>query len=680
MDKKPYIKYKNVYVIPTFHSRIDFARLVRKAFFEIYPDLIAVELPNNIRDEVVEGIQRLPYLSLIAYADTLTPNRLNFIPIDPGDSIIEAVRIGLEYKIPTEFLDISVKDYVPPRLKLPDDYALNKIGLPAFYEKISAHFAQKNNTFKKDLRKEMNIEEYLLTLEQEAEKEAEQEPEFHEKQDIEEDIGDLTAKDVLREKYMASNLLKMMPLYNRILFIVGMAHWEDIKYFLEHPDLIQDVKIDLVPFKYTKVYNIKSSDARFLLKELPYHTYKWLKFREHYSKEALEKIETPEELYSILNSYSKLDHIRSIFLKSKDTYEEEFKEFVGLHKLKSLFQYSRNLALTEKRLLPNLFHLLISAKNIVDDDYAWKVMDKATQYPFDDESEQYDTMKLSYEGGYDPNGRYIRLRRHHPYPYDKNKKVPLKGRPEEQYPGEWRDQWEDGKWDTVSYPPEDIIEEDYFAFIRNKAIKNLKTQRVKIEEFKASLMDGIAIKETIRNWAFKQKIYVRNEQQLQGKIDTIVVIFDEDEGEPEKYPYRLDWWAEHDKESDLSLYATSPGDYLIGPGISHVEIGGLVSFFPAPRIPGIWRYYYDYVFRDTKNKAERLLKAGILYSREKYIAYVAAKPPRKYFYSLAGIKHREIVFIPLDRFNKESLKTIKHVHILAGRDKRKIAHNYIFLD
>ena len=669
MDKKPYIKYKNLYVIPTFHSRIDFARLVRKAFFEIYPDLIAVELPNNVRKEIIEGIQRLPYLSLIAYTDTLTPKRLNFIPIDPGDSIIEGIRTGLEYNIPTEFIDISVKDYVPPSMRLPDDYSLNEIGLSAFYNKISEHFEQENKQIKEELRTKVNLEEFLISLEN-------KEDEMQEEQFSQENI---ISKDILREKYMASNLLKMMPLYNRILFIVGMAHWEDIKYYLDHPELIQDVEIDLVPFKYTKVYNIKSSDARYLLRELPYHTYKWLKFRDKYSKEALENIETPKKLYSILDSYSKKDHISTIFLKSKDVYEEEFKEFVDLHKLRSLFQYSRNLALTEKRLLPNLYHLLISSKNIVDDDYAWKVMKKATQYPHDDDSDQYETMKLSYKGGYDPKGRYIRLRRHHPYDYDKEREFPLKDRPNEEYPGEWREEWEDGKWDTVSYPPEDLIEEDYFAFIRKKAIKNLKNQRVKIEEFKASLMDGIEIKETIRNWAFKQKIYVRNEQQIQGKIDTIVVIFDNDVKD-EKYPYKLDWWAEHDKESDLSLYSTHPGSYLIGPGISHVEIGGLLSIFPPQKLPGVWRYYNDYLYKDTKNKAERLLKAGIIYSKEKYIAYVANKPPRKYFYSLAGIKHRDLVFIPIDHFNKESLKTIKHVHILAGKDKRRIAHNYIFLN
>ncbi len=663
MDKTPYIKYKNIFIIPTFHSRLEFTKLVRKAFFMVFPDVICVELPDNIRNEVIEGINRLPFLSLIAYADTLNPTKLNFVPIDPGDSIIEAIRIGLEYDFPIEFIDFSVKDYAPPNFKLPDDYSINDLGLELFYNKISDHFNEEYREEKNLLRDEINLEDYLANQTQES---LDKEYNFIE-------------KDILREKYMASHLLKMISLYNRILFIVGMAHWENIRYYLEHPEKIEDVEFNLIPHEFVKLYNIKSSDARFLLKELPYDTYKWIKFRKKYSKTQLERIETPEELYSILNTYQKIDNIRKILLKSKYLYEEEFKEFVDMHKLKTLFQYSRNLSLTKRRLLPNLTHLLISSKNVVDDDYAWKVLEKAIKYPFNDESGKYETMKLSMEGGYDPNGRYIRLRRHHPYYYGKEREVPLNKKYKEDYEGQWRDEWEKGKYITVSWPPEDIIEEDYFAYLRKKAIKNLKNLRVKIEEFKSTLMDGIAIKETIRNWALKKKIYVRNEQQIQGKIDSLVVIFDEDNGEVEKYPNKITWWAEHDKESDMAFYSTNPGDYLIGPGISHVEIGGVLSIFPPRQIDDVFKSYSDYNFRDVKGKAERLLKAAILYSKERYILFIAEKPPRKYFYSLAEVKHREIVYIPLDQFSPDSFKTIKHIHMLAGRDKRKIAHHYIFL-
>ncbi len=662
MKHLPFIRYKNLYVLPVFHQKIEFVKLVRKAFFKVFPDVIAVELPDNIKNEILEAVERLPYLSLIGYADTLNTEKLNFVPVDPGDSIIEAIRVGLEQNVPLEFIDLSVTDYLPENMSLPDDYALNKIGLNSFYSQISKHFRETIDKEKNKLRNLVDFQDFL-------EKEKNLQAHYSSKE-----------KDILREMYMASNLRKMMPIYHRILFIVGMAHWEDIKYFLEHPQRLEDVNIDLIPHKYIKIFNVRGRDARFLLRELPYHTYRWVKFKENFSEGHSNTFQTPEQLNTLMSSFDKNEQIKEIYLSAKDEYEEEFKEFVSIHQLKTLFQYTRNYTITEDQLLPNLFQLLISSKNTVDDDFAWKVLDKATYFPFNDDSDSYDTMKISMEGGYDPNGRYIKLQRRNPYYSHDPKTIPLDERPEEKYPGEWRDEWEKGNQRTVSYPPEDIIEENYFAYIRKRSLDKLKEARIKIEEFQSSLKDGIAVKETIRKWGINNKIYVKNEQQIQGKVDTILVIFDEDEGKKEKYPFKLTWWAEHDKESNMSFYSTNPGDYLIGPGISHVEIGGLLSIFPPIYLPPVFQEYNDYNYRDTNNKAERLLKAGIIYSQEKYIIYVAQTPPRKYFYSLAGIKHRTIIHIPIDNFSHESLKTIKHLHILAGKEKRKIAHKYISLN
>ncbi|MFO7796244.1 MAG: hypothetical protein ACQERB_04700 [Promethearchaeati archaeon] len=660
MENLPFIKFKNLYVIPTFHFRIEFAKFVKEAFYKIYPDIIAVELPGNIKEEVIEAVDRLPYLSLIGYADTLQSKKLNFIPIDPGDSIIEAIRIGHEHDIEVEFIDFSVKEYQPESLILPDDYALNKVDFQEFYNIVYHNFKREIKKKKEKLRESIKFKEYILN---------EEEREY-----------DNIEIDILREQYMASYLLEIMPMYHRIVFICGMAHWEGIKFYLENPFLVSDVDINIIPQKYVKIYNIRGSDARFLLKELPYHTNKWLSFRSDLAKTIFNGINTPEELDNLIGNFDKNKHIEEILLKSKERYQKEFKEFIDLHKLKTLFQYTRNLAIIEDRLLPNLFHLISASKNVVDDDYAWKVLETATYYPYDDKSENYDSLKLTGEAGYDPDGRYIKLRRSQPYYSQEHKEIPLDKKPKEKYPGEWRDEWEEGKWNIVSYPPEDKLEEEYFAFIRKKAIKNLQDQRINIEEFKSSIKDGIAIKETIREWGIKQKIYVKNEQQIQGKVDTLIVIFDEDENDPEKYPYKLTWWAEHDKESNMAFYATNPGEYLIGPGISHVEVGGLLSIYPPIYITQVFESYSDYLYKDVRNKAERLLKTGILYSREKHIVYVAEKPPRKYFYSLAGVKHRNLVYIPLDHFSQESLKTIKHIHILAGKNKRKIAPKYIFLD
>ncbi len=661
MNSANFLNYKNLYIIPTFHSRVEFAKLTRIAFFQVFPDLIAVELPSNTRKEVLEAVQRLPYLSLIGYADSLRPDRLNFIPIDPGDSIIEGIRLGLEFNTPIEFIDLSVKNYDPPPTHLPDDHSITSIGLNHFYKKVSEYFQEDYFKKKETIRSKVNLKYYLEHLEKDEEK------------------SDTIEVDILREKYMATHLLKLMNLHHRILFIVGMAHWENIRYFLDHPEELEDINSELEPHKLIKIYNIRGKDARFLLRELPYHVVKWMKFRDSHAKEDIERMESIEDLLQTFNLYDKKKHVHEILLKAKSEYEEEFKEFINLHQLKSLFQYIRNISLTDKRLLPNLFHFLISAKSIIDDDYAWKVLKIATRYPHDDQEDHYETLELSQEGARDSTGRYIRLRRHHPFSDQDSRDIPLKKRPKENHEGEWRNEWEKNKWRTVSYPPEDVIEEDYFAYIRNKTIKNLKNKKIKIEQFKTSMMDGIAIRETLRNWAIKKQIYVRNEHRIQGKIDTIIVIFDVDDKGEEKYPYRLTWWAEHEKESDLAFYATNPGDYLIGPGISHVEIGGLLSFFPAIKIREIFSPFEDEIYSDTLNKAERLLKAGILFSKQKYIAYVAEMPPRKYFHDMAGKKNRTLIYIPMADFNKESLKRIKHLHILAGKDKRKIAHEYIFL-
>jgi len=598
-----------------------------------------VELPSTIKEQVLEGVERLPFLSIIGYADSLKPKSMSFIPIEPGDAIIEGIRLAQEHKITIELIDYSVKGYTATAYQLPDDYALSRLGLEVFYDSVIKLIYERKKVFPED-EKSKQIDE-------------------------------------TREKFMASHLLNLSSLYNRVLFICGLAHWENIKHYLKNISELKGVEKDLVPQRYVEIFNIKPDSARFLLKEIPYISYKWEKFRQKYAKEILETYEDPQELFKVLNSFQKTEFIRPVMLKARDEYQEEYKEFINLHRLKTLFQYCRNLSIVENMISPSLFQLLIGAKNCVDDDYAWKVLEIASKYPYEDKSGKYSDLDLTVEGAFS-GGRFIRLRPRHPRFYRKEDSIPMKKRLKEKYPGEWEDEWNSG-FDLVSWPPEDVVEEEYFAFIRKRVQKKLKDQNVVIEEFKSSLLDGIDIKETIRKWPIERKIYVRNERPLIGKIDTLIVIFDEDIGDEEKYPFKITWWAEHDKESDMALYTVKPGDYLIGPGISHVEIGGLLTIFPPGRLQPVWDKYFDFEYQNVETKAERLLKAGILYSREKYIVYMAKKPPRSYYFNLASRKNREIIFFPIENYSVESLKTIKHVHLLRGKHLRKIAHNYIFL-
>ena len=123
-------------------------------------------------------------------------------------------------------------------------------------------------------------------------------------------------------------------------------------------------------------------------------------------------------------------------------------------------------------------------------------------------------------------------------------------------------------------------------------------ERTRVEPFQVSLKDGIDVRETLRNW-HQQKLYVRDVSPLAGGVGSLVVIFDEDDprrrrgGAPlalaeEACPWLVTWLGEHEQESDMALYATPPGEELIGPGISRCEYGGFLLSYPPRRMFDIW--------------------------------------------------------------------------------------------
>ena len=135
------------------------------------------------------------------------------------------------------------------------------------------------------------------------------------------------------------------------------------------------------------------------------------------------------------------------------------------------------------------------------------------------------------------------------------------------------------------------------------------------------------------------------------------------------------WLGEHQNESDMAFYSTFPFDHLIGPGIGRAEYGGFLMSLPARRMYDVWADP-DYDFAETK--AERLLLAGLDYSIQKYVVYVAAKPPRSIFRNIAARFGRTIVYLPIGQLSPVTMKKIRVVHVLDGYDKRDSAKEFIW--
>lgn len=96
---------------------------------------------------------------------------------------------------------------------------------------------------------------------------------------------------------------------------------------------------------------------------------------------------------------------------------------------------------------------------------------------------------------------------------------------------------------------------------------------------------------------------------------------------------------------------------------------------PPRRLYDVWN---DFDYEMAETKAERLLMAGLDYSMERHVVYVASRPPRSIFRRMAGAMNRNIVYVPIGQLSPNKLKKIRVVHVLDNYARRLEADKYIW--
>jgi hypothetical protein len=359
----------------------------------------------------------------------------------------------------------------------------------------------------------------------------------------------------------------------------------------------------------------------------------------------------------------------AVLVAAEKEYEASTGERIAHWQRRLLARYTRNLALAGHELCAGIFDMAVAARYVVDDNYAWDVWESAGKYPPQSEESKMLTVRISGDQMW-RDTRRIRLHRRLPSTKRRLRPFGLRPRKKEKFPGEWASQV-DGTG-ICSYPPEDLVVEDYGRYLKQKGKNLLSEERVRVEPFTTSVMDGIDMRETIRKW-YEHRIYVRQFQKLHGEVGSVVVIFDDDRDN--RYPYMTTWTGESQNESDMAFYSTFPFDNLVGPGIGRAEYGGFLMSLPPHRMYDVWR---DVDYEYAESKSERLLLAALDYSIHHYVVYVAAKPPRTIFKTIASRVGRTIVYIPIGQLSPVSLKKIRVVHVLDGHDKRDVIKEYLW--
>jgi hypothetical protein len=646
-----------IHALPVLHYRLECAQLVRMAVNQVRPDAIAIELPPTLEAPFLRAVRRLPQISVISYQTEARKGSLQgtsetvYLLVEPADPLVEAARSALEQNVPLYFVDVDTDSYPRHHEPLPDSYSICRIGLEAYYREYRKSSAERHPCI----------------------------------------------EDQRREQGMAFRLQLLAQRYQRILYVCGMAHLERVSHLFAVP---QAEPLERIRREGVTLWNLHPDSCREIMAEFPFLSAVYehrrgplpaepeengagLRKRFH----ALELIrggkqELPEDTLldnAIIRTARHLGHegsfpdrqriIYRLFCEAARHYRQETGETLHLWQKRSFFRFSRNYALQGGQLLPDLFQLLAAARGCIDDNFAYAFCRLATFCPWQSENSDLATIRISPEeiwGG----SRHIRFR-----PRQKRhkglSKMGLLRRKREKRPGEWLEGFDDPS--ICSYPQEDIAIENYGRFLKRKGSLQLSEELSRSEKFSTSLLDGIDMRETLRN-IHEGAVYVREQQRAKGGVGCLVVIFDEDR-RTGRYRYLMTWLGEHDQESDMAFYATEPAENIVGPGICRSEYGGFLLSYPPRRMIDVW---HDPDYRMAKTRAEALLMAALDYSIEKNVVYVAAKPPRSIFKLMASRRDRKIVYIPLGSLSPHKLKQIRILHILSGKDKREIAQDYIW--
>ena len=351
-------------------------------------------------------------------------------------------------------------------------------------------------------------------------------------------------------------------------------------------------------------------------------------------------------------------------------YEQDTGDRVAPGQLRVLMKFLRNYALVRGRLQPDIYQIAVSARGSVDDNYAWEVWDLATFYPWQDASGAYPTLRLRIEDLYDAS-RTIRFHRRQKTRRKRPVLAPVRARKREKRPGEWAEAFDGSA--ICSYPPEDIAIEDFGGYLKKKAKSVISEEMSRTEPFTTSILDGIDVRETIRNF-HDGRIFVREHQKVRGDVGSVVVIFDED-SESARYPWLMTWLGEHAQESDMALYATDPAAAIVGPGISRCEYGGFMMTYPPRRLADVWG---DPFYRRARSKSEVLLMSAIDYSEQRLVVYVAAEPPRSAMKTFAARFGKKVIYVPIGQLSPVTIRKLRVFHALSGYDKREIAKDYVW--
>lgn len=606
-----------VRVMPIIHGSGDFAVRVREELLSRPYDCLAVPLPPSFQEDVESAIEQLPAISIVAQLDADpddSEHGFSYVPIDPCQGVIAALRLAMGERIKREFIDLETPKFVSTTHTFPDPYALKRVSPAGFAAAVLPAIPPP-------------------------------EP------------GSQHAERVV---WMAARLRALEERYKSILFVCSLMDWPWIKdAYLCKLELDEPENF----FAPMQTFSVDPATLIFVLGELPFLTGLYERGRREL---------TPDDNVSV-------DGVKEMVLHARDVLKTKLPKVaqrVTPQLLTVYFRYIRNLSLIGRRLTPDLYSLVIGAKQTAGDDFALAVAEAAREYPYagqierSEYSENPSDLRMGVDRAEVPGWGTARMVSRLPGQSLSWRSCELRPKPAERDRRNWKQRW--NPFGMCSWPPEDDRIESFHRHVRDQAKAIIGADLARSEKFTTSVMDGIDIRETLRNW-HTGDLYVKVIPPSRGTIEVVVFLFDVP-ADPKLYTSRTTWYAEHLAESTLAFYATDHFKNMVGPGIAQAEYGGALFLFPPRPIADIWT---DHRLDFTETLEERLLAGAFLHSNERHVAVVSPGAPRASWRRLARRFGRKIVHLPLKRFGGQLIERLRIFHVLNGKTVRSYAAQFI---
>ncbi len=438
----------------------DFTVRVREQILAGGYDCIAVPLPESFKLDVLAAVEQCPRCRRWCNWPVTKQDTCTNVPIDPCQPVIAALRCARRERIAVEFVDLESAGFDAPSAALPDPYAI----------------------------KQTKVEQFLAAL-----LPAIPRPQLT--------VGTKRGCDGKRLK-----LHRLELDYKRTLYLP----WISIG-----PGCARRTS------NGASIHRTSSISRRFRTARSP--SRRWRSFWE--SCRNITALYENSRLTLDGDDNLSIDGVKQLVLEAATAGPGSAKgrdNWLSPKLLQIFFQYARNLTLLGRRLSPDLYTLVMAAKQIGGDGFALAVLETAKDYRWLAAATTFEELRMGI-GQIDlptPSGeRQSRL----PTPACGWRSLKLRPEPPKRRSKLWSMMWDPYKPVLVADRRRTDREFSYPCARPGKAL--IGQDLARSEKFTTSVKDGLDIRETLRNW-HTGDLYVRVCRRRAAGIEVVVFLFD----------------------------------------------------------------------------------------------------------------------------------------------------------